>query len=683
MMSRVGGGARSSDFVSVMPMRVQRSADQLAQDDEMALATLSVPNRLIAKTQADLGWNFIRGSVDPWSWRQPPPSSAFESQSMVQQGSVNLNFRVLPPPAPGTEGVQSSSGMFLHLPKFAWNALFHMAFVPRGAASPVLGTNGLQIFNTAFSAYFPQSVLLGLTYNSELAIPHSQTGYVPTFTPDIASKFNRARVFSGGMEMFCQTISTANMPYNGRWAATVLNDTTDVAQTSEGLAFPSNQLTQSSRNDKEKKLNEPLYDGAVVVIGDDLREDYVVPNQYADDSISGSWAQLGTFASPLAVGPPLLANTAPSWNGLMAAFITPWDITAQFNGAIFTETYSQIQTDQIGEADGLDIRYILNYTPDTNGNMQFPGITDAANAEALFKITVSHIYAFVANVATGAVGYRTITDQQMAPVSRNDLAGIMEVEINSYAKPYIGLNGMQGPPNVSGPLEPATAVAGKYIGSIVTLASISGQSNPAAVGNGSYCTLTGITHRFMARARQNSSLGHVGPAHIIRYDGIGSDQEITFNAVINTEVVAEADLSQYIKTSDSGAHYPANNNITNVLSSIYRSDLLPEWKCCWKRSEWYDMRKRLQERGCPQFVCDVINKTGAASDVTASSSAAGLFGSLGGLLDTITGASGEYCNSAGGQFGSRAGGQFGSRAGAQFGSGPNRPYNSAGAQFGG
>lgn len=675
------GGSRSSDYVGVMvPMRTQRSADQLAQDDEMALATLSVPNRLIAKTQADLGWNFIRGTIDPWSWRQPPPTSAFESQSMVQQGTINLNFQVLPNPAPGTEGVLSSSGMFLHLPKFAWNALFHMAFIPRNATSNVTGTNGLGIFNVAFSGYFTANVLAttnAITFNSELAIPHSQSNYVPTFTPDIAAKFNRARVFSGGMEMFCQTISTANLPYNGRWAATVLNDTTDVAQTQEGLAFPPNQLTQSSRNDKEKKLNEALYDGAIVVIGDDLRPDFVVPNQYADDSISGSWAQIGSYYGLANVTVPYPQSTQVAVTGLMGAFITPWDITVNFAPGTWLQTY-QLQTDQIGEADGLDIRCVFNYI--APGNLATIAGT-AVNMEANFKFTCTHLYAFVADIATGRVGYRTITDQQTQHAVRTGGGQVFEVELNSYAKPYLGLNGMQAPAGVTAPFETDTPVAGKYIGSVITLQIATSQTDATATVEETF-TVGNPSYRFMARARQNSSLGHVGPAHIIRYDGIGADQVITFNSVINTEVVAEAELSQYIKTSDSGAHYPANNNIVNVLSSIYRSDLLPEWKCCWKRSEWLEMRRRLQERGCPAFVCDVINKTGAASDVTASSSAAGLFGSLGGLLDTITGSSGEYCTGASGQFGSRAAGQFGSRAGAQFGSGPGRPYNSAGAQFG-
>lgn len=658
--------------------RRQREAHQLTDHDPVDIAMMKVPSATIGRTQCNLAFDFLRSTIDPWSYQVPPPSSAFDPSSNEQSGQLNLTWQV--GADPGGTLIPQSKGMILHLPKLGWNAMWHMGFLGRGHVHPVNGAVAAEGVYFAGNQLLPldlQAAPFGLfTFDREIALPHTESNRVLSVTPDLAEEFNKVRVFAGGMEVYGNSIGTGSLLFNGRISAAVINDTRDIAQTDSGLAYPANQLTQSCRNNKEKLLEESLFDGAIMLVGDDIREDFTPTNPFDTDSINGAWLKLNLDLVPLEFVPMFNANGTASFETLFADWVSPWYITSNMNTFYARRTSTSLpaaplNANTIGEADCFDIRYdYLLTTPTTS-----PIPEGHIGNQVTLTVTCIHAYAFVANSTTGAPGIRTYTEQRhhvlplATTTSQHVISGLFE------GKPGLGLAGMQNPSGVCTFQDvDGSNIAGKYIGSHIIGVAYSYQLNPAAAGAATSGGFFLNSRTISVRARNINDVGHVGPAHIIRYDGVGANQEMRCGAILATQVVAEAQIGQYIKQSTMDTRAPANNNVLNQLHALYSSSHMIHWKCTWTRSQWLKARDHLSKNGCQGLVAEILQNAGADSALAAITSASGLFSAIGAGFDHLIGsnAGGGFSDRrsiATGPYGGRSQsmGAFGSRVAGAFG----------------
>lgn len=698
------GSIQQSQYVSATPQTRQREAHDLEPYDSMDVAMMKVPNAAIQQSQCNLGYEFLMSTVDPWNWAVGPPASAFDPVSMPQKGMLNLTWQTTADSVLN-EQVPQSRGMIVHLPLLGWDAMWHMGIVPRGAVStPTFVTPGMAIvqsvgppLNLVQNTIAPGLVFNTITYNSELLLPFTESGRVLSITPNLSDQFKSARVYAGGLELYGNSIGTGSLIFNGRVSTAVINDTRDICQKG-GLAYPADQLIQSARNNKECVLENNLFDGVVNVIGNDIGQNYQSTNVYDDDEINGAWTHSGDVGLTRVTAPVTVNNAGiGGFEGWTADWITPWDtdvlVSTQLCGAGGVAASGKFYTaannasGHIGEADCFDIRYHLTYTAGLIGGPPAMGLSDnACGWYAVLNCVGMHVYAYIANAATGQVGYRTFTQYQshplkcaaLAPGAQDHVFGMFE------GKPGLGRNGMaraSGAPNIDDPT--GTLPGGKYIGTLMWYCINFGVLNGNTTGPNTLGSFTIAPRDYYVRARNVNSQGQTGPAHMTRYDGVGVGQEIRANAAICTQVVAESEISQYLKSGNMDIRTPANNNILNTLSALYGSSVLPSWKCSWKRSDWLEWRNKVTQQGCGGLAADILSKGTTESSLVASSQASGLFSAigsgLGGFLDNLSGAAGRFRGRAAGPFGSGAG-SFGSSAGS-FGSSAG-PFGSGAGSFG-
>lgn len=661
------GSITSSQFVG---MRRQREAQDLDGYDRMDASLVKIPNDAILKSQANLGFEFLLSTFDPWNYAVPAPANVYDPPAIPQKGTLNLTWLV------GTDSVveeriPQSRGIILHLPKLGWNSMWHMGIVPKGAVTASV-LNGLNVI-LAPNIYYEGAIIVPaatvFVYNSELALPYVASDRALAVTPDLAENFNKVRAYAGGIELYGSTISAGTIALNGRCTSAIVNDTRDICQL-KNLAFSASSLQSSARNNKEIVMETSLYEGIIQTTGSDLREDYVSTNIYNSDTINGAWthnASVGNTFGPFSM--PLPGAGLASQVGLSADWITPWDISCpNLNGGAYGSraewyTASNNPSDTIGEADCFDIHVTFSVgVPLVKQAYANTGVMHA------FRAVCTHVYAFVSPQGDGSIEYRTYTYAKLCPFLAYDETGTFVMDFMFEGKPGLGRNGMAAEAGVTDMFQTDPTVAGgKYIGSFISSSIKTTTETGAAVVLAPGYTI--LPRNYKVRARNIEDIGHVGPAHITRYDGVSANQELRLNAIINTQVVAEADISQFLKTSSIDIRSPANVNVLSMISAIYNSALLPYWKMTWNRAQWARYRDILVEGGPGKLILEITNKA-PDSQLMAVSSAAGLFSAIGGglghFLDKFTGtASGSFTNThasnnAGGSFGnSRSGGSFG------------------------
>jgi hypothetical protein len=643
-----------------------------------------VPSEEIQHLESSTEWNFLRGTLFPERYpKAVPPSNAFDPITSPLSVKPTMNL-ALDKQVLSQASVPNTEGLILWLPKLAYNAFWHMGFVPRGTVIQMTGAPTLP------TAIMPD--LLDITYQDQCALPYgnSASKYIIKAPPDVARNFNKIRVYNGAIHLRSPTVSIGDVTLNGRVSAAVVSDTTDVAQV-DGSAYPQSELVTSARQSKEIIENIDIQQGAVTVIGDDLRGDFIEPDQWPVSKSIGTMAVVDRGVANIAlegsaVNLPMAAvlNMFQWWvspRNVTASFPTDIPLNVEWNTSQVYETYkNNVLVDQIGEADRLDfkIRMALQLS-----------CPDVRCSEINININMLHVFQSISSGITGNVGTRIYSQNRSitkllygSTVSGNLYAGVnTDVVIDeTFETTDAMLSNMseQSEPNLQSP-SGFKQDTGKYIGtSIRVIATFSSFDN---IPQGSKQEINiSASGEVLCKPHGGAELGHRGPAHILRYASLSAEQELILEGMVNMQAISKSTLNQLVKSGSMDQREPAVQQALNLCHSLYSNQEQMLWKSVWARNQYLAWLNKLQQMSYRDFAAGLLEQ-GDMSDTSVRSAAAAGFmrnnsqlittrGNASGSLRarTVSGGQWNYGSNARGQFmQGRSGGQFQSNAGGFLG----------------
>lgn len=644
---------------------------------------IHVPEREIRQADMNRSWNFAKGTLFPLLFpTATPPADPYEPTSSIVQVLINMSAPVKEQvPAADSENCPNSTGLILALPLRDYTAIWHMGFVPANT----LARYGDASLGGFYETDGPNPYMEGITYISQLALPYGQsaTNYTITFSPDLAENFNRLRVFSHMYEIVSGTTSTNANTISGKFNAAVVPDTVSIAQ-KNNVAFSTVELVTAASMAKQKVQNIKALDGVVVVLGDDLKQNFEEPNQFAVDKTPGSWSVIyrtsvqKTFDTNLFT-PGAGTQMLQSNFALENFWVSPRAIGAAFwnNAALSSPTggfwagaswpigYGDLNItntnglDQIGEADFLDFRVSML--------VQEFNASDTVPWETQIVANARHCFASIDDPISGRVVYRWVSETQCTPIINSQSA------LNGASKNYnltwefgsqigCGLSSMSK--SAAGECEigrmpgvepSASANSGKYIGSIVNLSLLLLSEVPISSIVGARCFLYTNGVSVAVKPHGGAERGHRGPAHIIRYDNVASGQDLELSGVANCQAVNQSDLTQVSKMGSFDQRSPANQNALGLVHALYNGSEHHGWKSVWAAPDYYNRQAELSGMSYEDFARGISDSVHVGDTVMAHTEASGFFkdlgSTIGGVVDHLTQASGQFGSDAAGQFG--------------------------------
>jgi len=661
------------------------------------MASAAMSGSAVANLTERFGPNlgFIQQTADPKRYNTRP-APVMHPTAVYKKVDINANYRVKANIFPfGSEEVPSDVGLILWFPKNGADQIYHYGICPQGATSARWLSAGIADPGTltinSLSGYrdsggVVNSGIATFHYRSALALPRLSTAAALTISPPLGDEFSRTRVFGGILECWSSTIGTTAAALNGNVSAAVISDTRDIAQNEDGTdCFSVVDLAQTCRIPREIVKEVSIASGVVMLQGGDLAKDYRPPDAINVDRLDASWQ---TNVAPSNVFSTTFQVEGTDQHNIASYWLSPYNVAQAegFEGIYGTGAYvhtdgvslngsivAPVAIDPISEMGVIDI--------DVDIAVRATAFAVAGNAALLqFTTVVEHFFAGIADDEAGTLKYQVLRSQSnsasmtglalglTAPTGASawKLSGLYQIGVHSSIKDnYIRQGGLRAMGKFIGAKVTVmcfTEVAAAA-GSTITLefgssASSSGQAGAGVPGS----TLDGVTGPVInVRAREINEDGECGPCHIIRYDQVGVDQNIRITGLLNTESVAKGGIAPYVQDSVMNSKLTADANIYPLVYMLYNGHT--PFKCSWVREEWMAF---VQSFVIPMSIESIADLGQDDPRVKAAADSAGFFsglgGALGNLVDTVTGASGQFGGSG---YGAQAAGQFGSMYGAQ------------------
>jgi hypothetical protein len=364
--------------------------------------------------------------------------------------------------------------------------------------------------------------------------------------------------------------------------------------------------------------------------------------------------------------------------------ISPWDVTslqgaslggsgALFNpGALPVPTFNTTigPIPAINEAGVLDIR--LSLSPWFSLLNPVSTATDDGEGKLSLHVGATHIWGYLDSTDPNVHYNVAYENQHLCDLPSNFFLNGQNSGSNFTKFPQVA----EFSPKLA---SQGMSVQGKYIGTLIELyVRIDGIGNLLALGWPNFNLNLG-SPRLQVRARNLYKPGELGPARVIRWDGLDADQQLRINGVSNVQCVPQGDLAPF---TQSAAMYSAESVNVNVLPFVHELfDGPTPIRRNWTDTAYTDFVNAVVPTMSPEVIMDWIKD---APKLSSSAQAAGLFsgigGALGGLAGNLLGQPG-----LGAQLGQLAGGigdQIAGTAAGQFGGGEARGQF-GGGQFGG
>lgn len=503
--------------------------------------------------------------------------------------SLNLTYSVDPNPTGGAvvngggtvmaydDVVAFNSGMYLSLPQESHESIFHMGFVPAGAARvisytsyeyhPGAATRGLDIR----PHYFGPNQVAGnlnnqgtynayrLTYISELALPRVGYGAGITIQPDIKSNYSKVRAFASDFKISSTTISGANFNLAGTFSTGVVADTRYISQTisQNGVrrAYPAAALKQQSVTKPDDLTQSSVAKGVIDIMGPDYPRRWCPTDVDSTDTLDSEW-QTFEYAAPNSsvigfgnFNAQAIQGLAPIAQLWVCSTDTEFYVSdkSALGVGLAPAMWQKIYYGSINEDGVLDINLRARVSCVGQGS-------DAvAPANFILYCNFIHVYAYVA--ADGIVSYNLQSETQSQLYSdietiqayslSKTTPGVSNFTVATTLVPDVPVKTfMSRPRMLRNGMNDTTG--GKYLGTLCTLSTTS--SGPAFTGTNSYI-VSAYDSTLQVRARNVNAPGRVGPAHIIRYDGVAVGQQLNFVGTTILQGVAQGNLAPFINSN--------------------------------------------------------------------------------------------------------------------------------------
>ena len=601
------------------------------------------------------------------------PPNLYHETAFPKKLEATLNVLV----GPDTVGtslvapyVPTQSGIILWLPNRGANSLARMGFVPSGTVLSVTATQPPT--PAASGLYFPvrvnQSAVIqginSLTFTAPLAVPYNNNVLTDqiTIAPNLAQGFSTIRVFNGDLRAVCSTIPSGVFGSNGEWALTAVSDTRDIAQVQSSgastyTAFDPGQMCQCAVTAKEGMYKEiDAQEGVLTLVGSDIPPFYTNPNADGTDTVRAQYASypLSSFNSSVTM------SSANSLDGaiLATAWVSPWQITA---GAVAGTPLNNVIVSPIDEFGNLDFQFRAFITgPDQNGG---------ANAGQTTVLAIQFYHYFMTCSSTGAVSFTVLANDQKFSNTVVFASGNEPTHVCVHADAALGRTGF--------------TTSGKYIGSVVQVSAYV-IAAPTANAQIQYSMSSPILD---IRARTLNERGWVGPARVIRWDGMGASQVLKITSEFHAQCIPSAVTAPYVQEQAGMSEEAVDLNVMPWLCVLFNGPT--DIKRNWKIKEYEDFIKVTYPDLTPERIlswCPAEDESQkGVSKVIAGSEAAGIFSTLGGLAGSVLGGLAGHPN-VGGALGGALGAGIDHFTSGVFGAGQFGPGMDAGAgsygQFG-
>jgi len=515
--------------------------------------------------------------------------------AFIHNIKCSFTYDVKPDPVAGAEGAQAkwndfasfTSGMYLSLPQESHESLWHMGFVKPGAEFSVLA-GGYAFFpveatrrgfdirahyfgpyiagSTSTCSFFPD---YKLTYNGELALPRIGTNVGITYATSVSNNYSKVRAFAADFKMSSTTISGTNFNMSGTFHSAVISDTRYISQVSVDVsaarnAYPPAMLLAQSVTKPDDLDNSEIMKGAIDIMGPDYPREWCSVDVDATDTLNSQWQ---TFQYVIPSGTPIVNQLQAS----QAISLGPRNVAQLW--VTSTDTSFYISNSSAPVSNGAPANWQRFYY----GAINEDGILDIdvslraslASSSAVmlspcqydYVANFIHVFAYIDE--TGYVRYNMASETQKV--------GITALE--SYAQLSQFNNGLSPPALMTGttqiPNMPASIVksrprmqrngmsvntGGKYLGTLVTLSMLfNSQEVPT-----DQVSVYAYSSSIRVRARNVDAPGRVGPAHIIRYDGLGVGQQMSFAGTTWLQGIALGQLAPFINSNGTALTVPDN-----------------------------------------------------------------------------------------------------------------------------
>jgi hypothetical protein len=510
-----------------------------------------------------------------------------------------FNYDVKPDVPPGTVGnlsysdvVSYGSGLYLSLPQESHESLWHMGFVMAGS--------GILVQSNVFDQYPAASVNRGFdtrphyfgatqnngtfgtitnyntanfTYIGDLALPRVGANFGITFATNVSKNYSKVRAFAADYKISSTTISGSNIQFNGVFHSGVISDTrySSQIQLDTGFAkeaYPAIALTTQSITRPDDLNNVTVAAGAIDIMGPDYPRQWCSVDVDATDTLASEWKSF-PYAVTSSVVSPLVSNAVAGTIGcyhVAQLWVTPTDTefyisnkTASVPGGA-PANWQKISYGAINEDGVLDI--------DISIKASIARDITVLDEQLIWQYVANFIHVFAYVGVDGLVHYNFASEKQSHPYSL----------IESFSQQNLANNGATGNANItqSGTqsyvnYQPekivkcrprmtrvgmASLTGGKYLGTLCTLSMYIDNWEEAKGGGLHYVYAYPGTVR--VRARNVDAPGRVGPAHIIRYDGLGVGQQMSFSGTTWIQGIALGQLAPFIQTNGFNLTVPDN-----------------------------------------------------------------------------------------------------------------------------
>lgn len=506
--------------------------------------------------------------------------------------SLNLTYDVNTTPVAGTflgsggltvgtysDVVPFSTGMYLSLPQESHESVWHMGFVAANSAVAV-GIGGyanlaavapqLRGFDMRYHYVGPTYVVSAitasndanyyrLTYVGELALPRVGYGAGINIQPDLVQNYSKVRAFASDFKISSTTLSGSNFNLAGTFSSGVIADTRFISQIlgSNGdlRAYPSAALFQQSVSKHEDLRQSSVAKGAIDLMGPDYPRRWCAVDQDATDSIESEW-KTADFACAATVMASQTLTTAATVGAFHISQL--WVTTT--NTELFVSNrsgapnaaplpWNKISYGAINEDGALDIDVDVRVSlaAANNGSMLDLGVID-------ILANFVHVFAYIGT--DGLVRYNLQSEVKKQNLSTQQNFITLNMHNNGVAGPTSFTNATQNAnqPWMTFSARPrmvrsgfATPTGGKYLGTLVQLSAAVSVGTTNALAN-TY-VIYGYPGRLRMRARNVMAPGRVGPAHIIRYDGVSVGQQLNFTGTTIVQGQAQGSIAPFINTN--------------------------------------------------------------------------------------------------------------------------------------
>lgn len=681
---------------------------------------------------------FLKQTVDPYQFKtRPAPLNhpAAKADDVTLSGTMDITRAdyVQPVSSSLTSILANTTGLVLWWPRDGFASIASYAIAPQTARVRNLQDQFVSFADFsqptggfAMNQGYANRRLDFLYFAKALAIPYvNATASQVKISAQLGDQFSRARGYGGAIEMWSATIQGGTIGLNGQLTTAVVSSGLGVAQTKTGDGvFSVTQLGEAARTSKEYIPEVDADYGIVSLQGPDINSDYSPPAAFDVSKIDGGWQKVrpsGAWSASNAGETPadyLISSSFTALAGnqpnvvfaggqdinMFSYWMSPWGVemdvasTSSNNFDVFPSEYvPNLLVDPIPEQSFLDVNFRLPLVITAFTNV---GTLTAAEIGAFLNISVSlntcamHVFASVGD--NGEMTFKAISDMNTTTTTLGALnIGGYASEDNLNKLAY-GTHAFSIKSRIGDRFRTSGGLRGfgKYIGCRV-FGFMSTPTDTNAVGSQSFGFTFGLgigsgcANEFAVRCPDINVEGKQGPIHVLRYDGIGLQQRLRIQGVLNAEAVPKADVANLTQDAVQWSRMSANINDYTLLYFLYNG--VSPFKCSWVRSDWKEFVKKyvrgfsVQNIKCMSdarivaaasasgFWDDLKNiaKT-AVVDVAkvAGGAIAGKTGSqiAGGLARAVTSAQGQFgmnpaTSSAQGQFGmspaSTAGGRYG------------------------